>query len=111
MINFIRQHGAERVAAIERQAQDEFTIQKEKYIADEKENLIQFYKNKLAQDEIKLKIKKSAQQNQERIQKMKTVNGLIEKLYQEARRKLVEKIKDKSSYKELLKNILIQVHS
>jgi hypothetical protein len=56
MINFIRQHGAERVAGIERQAQDEFTIQKEKFIADEKENLIQYYKNKLAQDEIKLKI-------------------------------------------------------
>lgn len=40
---------------------------------------------------------------------MRTVNSLIEKLYQDAKRKMVEKIKDKSSYKELLKNILIQV--
>jgi hypothetical protein len=56
MIMFIKSHGDERVSTIDRQADDEFTIQKEKYIADEKENLIQFYKNKLAQDEIKLRI-------------------------------------------------------
>jgi hypothetical protein len=48
MIMFIKSHGDERVTTIDRQADDEFTIQKEKYIADEKENLIQFYKNKLA---------------------------------------------------------------
>lgn len=74
MIQFIRSHGDERVATIIKQAEDEFTIQKEKYIADEKENLINFYKSKLAQDEIKLKIQKSAEQNAKRIEKMKTVN-------------------------------------
>lgn len=37
MISFIRSHGNERVSAIKKQADDEFTIQKEKYIADEKE--------------------------------------------------------------------------
>lgn len=47
MIAFIRSHGDERVATIQKQAEDEFTIQKEKYIADEKERLIQDYKNKL----------------------------------------------------------------
>jgi len=56
MIDFIKQHGRERVENIDRQALDEFTIQKEKYIAEEKENIIQLYKNKLAADEIKLKI-------------------------------------------------------
>ncbi len=40
MIQFIKSHGNERVATINKQADDEFTIQKEKYIADEKENLI-----------------------------------------------------------------------
>jgi len=109
MIQFIKSHGQERVQAIEKQAEDEFTIQKEKYIADEKENLIQFYKNKLAQDEIKLRIQKSAEQNQMRIQKMKTVNSLIEKLYKDAKHKMVERVGNHHSYKELLKNILIQV--
>ena len=73
MIQFIRTHGDERVATINNQAQEEFTIQKEKYIAEEKERLIQDYRNKLQQDEIKLRIQKSAEQNAARIQKMKTV--------------------------------------
>jgi hypothetical protein len=35
------------VQTISTQAQEEFTIQKEKYIAEEKERLIQDYRNKL----------------------------------------------------------------
>lgn len=110
MIQFIRTHGDERVATINNQAQEEFTIQKEKYIAEEKERLIQDYRNKLQQDEIKLRIQKSAEQNAARIQKMKTVNALIEKLYKEAKDKIVKKLaNDKGQYKELCKNLLIQV--
>ena len=107
MIQFIRSHGDERVATIDNQAKEEFTIQKEKFIAEEKENLIQTYKNRLAQDEIKLKIQKSAEQNANRIAKMKTVNQLVEKLFKEAKHKMVEKIGNHGSYKELLKNLLI----
>jgi V-type H+-transporting ATPase subunit E len=91
MIAFIRSHGDERVAAINKQAEDEFTIQKEKYIAEEKERLTQDYKNKLQQDEIKLRIQKSAEQNAIRIQKMRTVNQLVEKLYKEAKHKMLDK--------------------
>lgn len=94
---------------IKKQTEQQFTIDKEKYIADEKEAVTQMYKNKLAADEIKLKIQKSAEQNAQRIQKMKTVNQLVEKLYKEAKFKMVQKIGDHSSYKELLKNLLIQV--
>jgi hypothetical protein len=47
MVDFIRSHGKERVDTINKQAQDEFTIQKEKYIAEEKERLTQEYKNRL----------------------------------------------------------------
>ncbi len=93
MIAFIKTHGDERVSAIAKQTEDEFTIQKEKYIADEKERLIADYKNKLSQDEIRLKIQKSAEQNAQRIQKMKTVNQLIEKLQKEAKHKMALKIK------------------
>jgi len=40
---------------------------------------------------------------------MKTVHQLIEKLYIESKHKMVEKVGNHSSYKELLKNLLIQV--
>ncbi len=94
---------------IQKQTEMEFTIQLEKYVADEKDSLTNMYKNKLAADEIRLKIQKSAEQNAARIEKMKTVNQLVEKLYKEAKHKMVQKIGDHSSYKELLKNLLIQV--
>ena len=47
MIQFIRSHGDERVATINKQADDEFTIEKEKYIANEKERLTGDYNSKL----------------------------------------------------------------
>ena len=41
---------------------------------------------------------------------MKTVNALIEKLYKEAKNKMVGKLgHDKGQYKELIKNLIIQV--
>ena len=40
---------------------------------------------------------------------MKTVNSLVEKLYVESKHKLVEKIGNHGSYKELLKNLMVQV--
>lgn len=40
---------------------------------------------------------------------MKTVNGLVEKLYGEAKVKMVERLKDKALYKDLMKNLLVQV--
>ena len=109
MIQFIKSHGDERVQTITKQADDEFTIEKEKYIAMEKEKLIGDYKTKLQQDEIKLRIQKSAEQNAARIQKMKTVNQLTEKLYHDAKIKIVQKVvEDKGMYKRLLKDLLVQ---
>ena len=41
---------------------------------------------------------------------MKTVNQLVEKLYKEAKHKMINKQKnDSAAYKELLKNLIVQV--
>lgn len=41
---------------------------------------------------------------------MKTVNTLVEKIYKEAKHKMVNKQKsDQAAYKELLKNLIVQV--
>lgn len=110
MVQFIRSHGDERVATINKQAEDEYTVQKENYIAEEKERVSQDYKNRLIQDEIKLKIQRSAAENAARIQKMRTVNQLVEKIYQESKEKIVQNQKtDTASYKGLLKNLIVQV--
>lgn len=109
MVQFIENHGRERADTIRKQAMQEFTIEKEKYIASEKERVIGEYKNKLQQDEIRLRIQRSAEQNQARIQKMHFVNELVQKLYKEAQTKMVEDMKrDTVKYKELLKDLILQ---
>lgn len=41
---------------------------------------------------------------------MKTVNTLVEKLYKEAKHKMMDKQKaDKAAYTDLLKNLIVQV--
>lgn len=88
ILKYIKSQNNKEVEKIDLESNQEFTTQKSSYIEEEKKRIIQEYKNKLAQDEIRLKIQRSAKQNNARIQSMKTVNSLIEKLYKEAKGKL-----------------------
>lgn len=110
MVQFIRTHGDERVATINKQADDEFTVQKESYIAEEKERITADMRDKLRKDEISLKIERSKKENVERIERMRIVNQLIIQLFKDARVSIVNKQKkDQKAYSELLKNLIIQV--
>jgi len=77
MVQFILNHGEERVATINKQAGDEFTVQKENFIAEEKERINTDIRDRLRKDEINLKIDRSKKENVERIERMRTVNVLI----------------------------------
>ena len=92
MVQFIRNHGIERAQTIRKQAQEEFTIEKEKFIAQQKEDIIAAYKKKQAQDEINLKIERSAAQNRARIERMKSVNEMVQNLYQETKIQLAKHV-------------------
>jgi vacuolar-type H+-ATPase subunit E/Vma4 len=59
MISFIKQHGVEEVQKINKEKEDEFTIQKNTYIEDEKKKIAENFKNELANNEVRLKIEKS----------------------------------------------------
>ena len=110
MMDYIKNHGSENVTKIEKEMNEEFSKQKQLYINEEKERIVQEYKVKLQQDEIKLRIQKSSAENAARIQKMKTINQLIEKLYKEAKHKMILRQKtDVASYQLFLKNVIVQV--
>lgn len=110
MISFIKQHGMEEVAAIKSMADNEFTIQSQAYVAEEKVKITENFKNELANQEVRLKIEKSKQQNAARIERMKAVNGIVEKLRSELKETVNKQMKkDQKAHKELLKNLLIQV--
>lgn len=108
MVAFIQQHGKEEVARIQKSMGDEFTIQKNNYVEEEKKKITENYKNELANQEVRLKIEKSKLQNMERIQKMRKVNEFIEDLRKDTRAQIRVKMNDdQDAYKELLKNLLI----
>ena len=108
MVAFIKQHGIEEVARIEKSMGDEFTIQKNQYVEEEKKKITENYKNELANQEVRLKIEKSKQQNAQRIERMRKVNEIVEELRKELRGQIRSQLKqDKAAYKELLKNLLI----
>ena len=109
MVDFIRSHGEERVQMISKQADDEFTIQKENYITEEKDKIANEFKERLKKEEIHLKIEKSKKENAKRIENMRKTNELIQKLYKDARVTLVKHQKQKpDEYRNLLKNLILQ---
>jgi len=71
MISFIEQHGQEEVKRIDQQGKAEYTKQSQEYVLAEKDKIAQNFKNDLANQEVKMKIEKSKQQNMLRIEKMR----------------------------------------
>ena len=59
MVVFIVQHGKEEVARITKSMQDEFTIEKNSYLDEEKNKITENFKNELANAEVRLKIERS----------------------------------------------------
>ena len=59
--------------------------------------------------EVNMKIKRSAELNTARIDKMRKTNELVESLQLEAKKKMAENLKQNpKSYQDLLKNLLVQ---
>ena len=109
MINFIKSHGDERVKEIMEQANQDFSIGKEKMCEAEKARLAEKLEKDLNIAEVNMKIKRSAELNTARIDKMRKTNELVESLQLEAKKKMAENLKQNpKSYQELLKNLLVQ---
>jgi len=109
MVAFIKQHGIEEVDRIKKAAGDEFTIQKNQYVDEEKKKISEDFKNKLANEEVRLKIEKSKQQNTARIDRMRKVNEYVETLRTNMKKQVREKLaNDPDAYKTLMKDLLIQ---
>ena len=82
MVAFINQHGDEEVSRIREATQQEFTIEHNKYIEDEKKKHEENLKVELSNEEVRLKIEQSKKQNEMRIERMRKVNEYVEELRQ-----------------------------
>jgi len=61
MIAFIKAHGKETVDKIVKDMGDEFTVQKNQFVDDEKKKITENFKAERANQEVRLKIEKSKQ--------------------------------------------------
>ena len=109
MINFIKSHGDERVAEIEDEADEGFSVGKEKQIENEKKRLTAKLEQDIANAAVKMKIERSAIMNKSRIEKMRYTNELVQSLVLQAKVRMHRNlVAEPAKYEKLLKELLIQ---
>ncbi|CAI2379639.1 unnamed protein product [Moneuplotes crassus] len=109
MIQFINNHGEEQAEQLKREAEQEFTIECEKIIGNEKDRLDKIFESRLEQEGVEMKIKQSKARNTQRIKKMVERNKWAEEVFKDAQTRLQERMAENTDeYKELLKNLIVQ---
>lgn len=108
MVAFIDQEANEKAAEIDAKAQEEFAIEKDNLVNQQKQKIQQFYLKKEKQVELQRKIQHSNLQNQSRISILKAREDLIQKLKESANNQLAELANNPDSYYKLLTNLIAQ---
>jgi V-type H+-transporting ATPase subunit E len=108
MVAFIDQEANEKAAEIDAKAQEEFAIEKDNLVNQQKLKIQQFYLKKEKQVELQRKIQHSNLQNQSRIATLKAREDLIQKLKDSANDELGAIGTDPAQYSKLLTNLIAQ---
>jgi len=108
MVAFIDQEANEKAAEIDAKAQEEFAIEKDNLVNQQKQKIQQFFQKKEKQVELQRKIQHSNLQNQSRISILKAREDLIQKLKDQANDQLAEITKNDDDYYKLLINLIAQ---
>jgi len=108
MVAFIDQEANEKAAEIDAKAQEEFAIEKDNLVNQQKQKIQQFYQKKEKQIELQRKIQHSNLQNQSRIAILKAREDLIQKLKDQAIEQLGLISKNEAKYSKLLTSLIAQ---
>lgn len=108
MVAFIDQEANEKAAEIDAKAAEEFAIEKDNLVNQQKQKILQFYHKKEKQIELQRKIQQSNLQNQSRIAILKARESLIQQLKDQAAEKLSQIPQDQNNYLQLLTNLVAQ---
>jgi V-type H+-transporting ATPase subunit E len=108
MVAFIDQEATEKAAEIEAKAQEEFAIEKDNIVNQQKQKILQFYQKKEKQIELQRKIQQSNLQNQSRISLLKAREDLIQQLKEKAVQQLSLLSRDEATYSKLITNLIAQ---
>ncbi|KAK4635189.1 V-type proton ATPase subunit E [Fulvia fulva] len=109
MTAFIRQEALEKAREIHLKADEEFSIEKSKLVRSETSRIDEEYKKKFTQAGMSQQITKSTLSNKTRLRILSARQELLDKLFEDANKKLAESAtKDKGKYDKVLKDLILE---
>jgi len=108
MIKFIYREAEEKKGEIEAKAMEEFSIEKQRIVQEERIRILKDFEKKEKQIEVQKKIQYSNELNQSRLTILKAREEGIQKLLSEAHHRLGVVSKDQATYKKLMHGLIVQ---
>lgn len=107
MTAFIKQEAMEKAREIQLKADEEFAIEKSKLVRQEMQSIDSQYEKKFKQAAMSQQITRSTSSNKTRLRVLQARQELLDKLFDEARKKIATKAKDKD-YEETLEGLVLE---
>ncbi|TPX13886.1 uncharacterized protein E0L32_005586 [Thyridium curvatum] len=108
MTAFIKQEAMEKAREIEIKANEEFAIEKSKLVRQETDAIDAAYEKKFKQATMSQQITRSTVANKTRLKVLAARQELLDDIFETTQKKLAEGTKDKSRYRGILKNLLLE---
>ncbi|GAO14528.1 uncharacterized protein UV8b_04331 [Ustilaginoidea virens] len=108
MTAFIKQEAMEKAREIEIKANEEFEIEKSKLVRQETDSIDSQYAKKFKQATMSQQITRSTVANKTRLKVLSARQELLDGIFQEAEKKLVEGAKDQARYRKILKGLILE---
>lgn len=109
MITYIQQETDKKVQLIKKEASKDADLEKALIINPEKEKIAKRMEKELENYKTQMKIAQSQKMNNLRLEKLKVKIDCVNSVFDEAREKLIQRIKENpEEYKGVLKNLLVQ---
>ncbi|KIW70932.1 hypothetical protein PV04_03160 [Phialophora macrospora] len=108
MTAFIRQEALEKAREIQLKADEEFAIEKSKLVREEIAAIDSQYEKKFKQASMSQQITRSTMANKTRIKVLSARQELLDKLFEEARKKLADTGSKAKNYEEVLKGLMLE---
>ena len=108
MIAFMQQEAAEKVEEIEIKAEEEFNIEKNRFITQEHLKINEYYDRKDKQIDVQRKIQHSNLVNAHRLAILKARDDYVQILKEEAKKQLFILTQDRAKYIIILANLIRQ---
>lgn len=108
MTAFIKQEAMEKANEIRLKADEEFAIEKSKLVRQETQSIDSAYEKKFKQASMSQQITRSTVSNKSRIRILSARQELLDRLFEDAGKKLADVSKNKGKYQGILKNLILE---